>query len=522
VVGDDDQSIYGWRGANIRNILDFEKDFPDSGLVRLEENYRSTKRILEAANHVISKNLKRKGKVLRTSNALGDPITLLEAADETDEADWIAHWIRSDLKANSERSARDYVVLYRTNSQSRALEEAFRRERLPYRIVGGQRFYERREVKDVLAYLRLIANPADDEAFLRIANVPKRGVGDTSLARLAERARQQEIPLLLTAANADEQTEIRSGAARALSGLSSLIQKYAALASLDLQLDHLVRDLITEIGLIDALREEGPEGEERIANVEELLAGVAELQIRIASGDAELMIETDEGLDDGVRPIDVFLAHVALVTDVDQRDPEAPVVTLMTLHNAKGLEFPIVFVAGLEEGLFPLSRAIDEPDELEEERRLFYVGITRAEQKLVLSTARRRRRGAEWLDSIPSRFLEAIPRELLAVEQTDRVRDYSRQRFGYSGQSGMAGRRDRLGFGGPRVARPPQRVVDYSDSQEPVRLVKGARVKHPQFGTGTILEVSGFGADVRASIDFDSVGRKQVVVRYASLQPDWD
>jgi DNA helicase-2/ATP-dependent DNA helicase PcrA len=194
----------------------------------------------------------------------------------------------------------------------------------------------------------------------------------------------------------------------------------------------------------------------------------------------------------------------------------------MTLHNAKGLEFPIVFVAGLEEGLFPLSRAIDEPDELEEERRLFYVGITRAEQKLALSTARRRRRGAEWLDSIPSRFLEAIPQELLAVEQTDRVRDYSRQRFGYSGQSGMAGRRDRLGFGGPRVARPPQRVVDYSDSQEPVRLVKGARVKHPQFGTGTILEVSGFGADVRASIDFDSVGRKQVVVSYASLQPDWD
>ena len=524
VVGDDDQSIYGWRGADVRNILDFEKDFPDTGIVRLEENYRSTQRILEAANRVIEENIRRKGKVLRTSNPAGEPITLLEAADEADEAEWIATQVRWGLERHEDRTPRDFVVLYRTNSQSRALEEAFRREGIAYRIVGGQRFYERREVKDVLAYLRLIANPADDEAFLRIANVPRRGIGDTSLARLGEAARADRVPLLLAAESAESNPEIRGAAARSLPALSALIQKYSAIAGLNVPLDSLLRQLIEEIRLYDALREEGPEGDERIANVEELLTGAADLEVRLKDDDAELAAELEEeSLAGTVRPIDLFLAHVALVTDIDQHDRNAPVVSLMTLHNAKGLEFPVVFLAGMEEGLFPLSKVFDEPEQLEEERRLFYVGITRAEAKLYLTTARRRRRGGEWMDSLPSSFLEAIPKHLLDVQRTARVEEYSRPRYGYSSPPASSPRRrERLGFSRSDPSEAPDRTVDYADTQEPVRLVKGARVRHPQFGGGRVLDVSGFGNDVRASIEFDSVGRKQVVVRYANLQPDWD
>ncbi|MQA88928.1 MAG: AAA family ATPase [Gemmatimonas sp.] len=521
VVGDDDQSIYGWRGADIRNILDFEKDFHEAGLVRLEENYRSTKRILEAANRVIAENVRRKGKVLRTANDAGEAITLLEAADEADEAQWIGGQVRSILEGKPERTPRDFVVLYRTNAQSRALEEAFRREGIAYRVVGGQRFYERREVKDVLAYLRLIANPADDDAFRRIANVPRRGIGDTTLTRLAEQARSDGVPLLEAARNADANPNLRAAASRALPALADLLGEYADLADSGLALDQLLRRLIEATSLYQALRAEGPEGEDRVANVEELLAGAADLEIRFNEGDPTLDIELEGLADDGIRSIDVFLAHVALVADIDQHDPEAPVVSLMTLHNAKGLEFPIVFVAGMEEGLFPLARVFDEPAELEEERRLFYVGITRAEERLILTTARRRRRGREWIDSVPSSFLEAIPGELIEPRQTPRLQEYSRPRYGYR-SSGPPRRRQRLGLDPPSPATSSDRVVDYSDSQDPVRLVKGARVRHPQFGAGTVLELSGFGKDIRAAIEFDSVGRKQVVVRYANLQQEWD
>jgi DNA helicase II / ATP-dependent DNA helicase PcrA len=522
VVGDDDQSIYGWRGADVRNILEFEKDFADALLIRLEQNYRSTQRILAAANHVIAENAKRKGKVLRTLNDAGEPITLVEAADEADEAEWIAGEVRSRLSAEPTRTPRDFVVLYRTNAQSRALEEAFRREAIPYRIVGGQRFYERREVKDALAYLRLVANPADDEAFLRIANVPRRGVGDTTIARLVAWARDRGMPLLQAAGQAESVPQVKGAAATGLLQLASMIYEFRGLADGEIPLDELFRDLVEAAGLIAALRAEGPEGEDRIANLEELLASASDLRTRLAEGDPVLAAELgEEGADLGVRPIDLFLAHVALVTDVDEQDPNAAVASLMTLHNAKGLEYPIVFVAGMEEGLFPLSRAMEERDELEEERRLFYVGITRAEQKLYLTTARRRRRGGEWAGCVPSSFLEAIPRDLLETRRTSRLTEAVRPRYQYGEDARFSRRRDRLGLEG-EVAQPTGRVVDYSETQDPVRLVKGTRVRHPQFGTGTVRALSGFGADVRATIEFDSVGAKTVVVRYANLQPDWD
>lgn len=523
VVGDDDQSIYGWRGADLRNILDFEKDYPAASLVRLEENYRSTKSILEAANRVIEENINRKGKTLRTSRTGGEKLTLVETADEADESGWIVSEIAARLSGEADLQPRDFVVLYRTNAQSRALEEALRRGALPYRIIGGQRFYERREVKDLLAYLRLVANRADDQAFLRIVNVPKRGIGDTSVAHLVAWANAQSATLIEAAGRADEIPTLRGAAAGALTDLAALLRKHTALAERGTSLDEILRSLVSESGLNKALQEEGAEGDDRLENVEELIAGAAELQARVDAEDPELMAELAEGGAD-LRPIDHFLAHVALIADIDQHDATADAVSLMTLHNAKGLEFPMVFLAGMEEGLFPLSRVFDEPDQLEEERRLFYVGITRAERKVYLTTARRRRRGREWLDSIPSSFLEALPNDLVEARQSPMLLERSSMYRPWRARPAAmpARRRERIGM---ETGRPPAgetEYVDYADTQDPVRLVKGARVRHPQFGAGTVTELSGGGLDVRATIDFDTGEKKKVVVRYANLQPDWD
>ncbi|HEX2188480.1 MAG TPA: UvrD-helicase domain-containing protein [Longimicrobiaceae bacterium] len=545
VVGDDDQSIYGWRGADIRNILDFEKDFPDARMIRLEQNYRSSGTILDAANRVIAENVNRKGKTLRTENAAGERITLVECADEADEAEWIVAEAVARMADDPEVGPRHFVVLYRTNAQSRPLEEALIREGLPYRIVGGTRFYERREVKDAMAYLRLVANPTADEAFLRIVNVPRRGIGDTSVARLAEWASSQpsrrnpeaRMPLLEAAGLAEGVPGLRGAAVTALADLAGLVQKHAALAERGIALDELLRELVNASGLVQSLTEEGPEGEDRIANLDELAAGAAEIESRLAEGDPELLPELEEG-EEPPRAIDLFLSHVALVADIDQHDPGADALSLMTLHNAKGLEFPFVFIAGLEEGLFPLSRAYDDPATLEEERRLFYVGITRAERKLYLAHARRRRRGGEWMDSVASSFLEAVPKELVETRRTQRVNERLGTYRAFRAGGGTSTRRDRLGFGdfgdlgyasggarpkaAARAVEDDSYQVDYSDSQETPRLIKGARVRHPQFGSGTVAELSGVGADVRATIDFDSVGRKKVVLRYANLEPDWD
>jgi DNA helicase-2/ATP-dependent DNA helicase PcrA len=525
VVGDDDQSIYGWRGADLRNILDFEKDFPDARVVRLEQNYRSTQTILSAANRVIEENLRRKGKTLRTENAAGEKLTLVECADESDESEWVADEVRARQSDDPSLALRDFVVLYRTNAQSRAMEEALRRRGIPYRVVGGTRFYERREVRDALAYLRLVANPAADEAFLRIVNVPRRGIGDASVARLAEHAGRARISLLAAAEEAGSVDGIRGGAAKALPELASLIRKHAALADIGMPLPELMRELVKESGLVQTLRDEGPEGEDRVANLEELIAGAADLQRRLDEEDPELMMELEEMGETAPRGVDLFLGHVALIADIDQHDPAADTVSLMTLHNAKGLEFPFVFIAGMEDGLFPMARAYDEPAQLEEERRLFYVGITRAERKLYLMHARRRRRGAQWMDTVPSSFLESVPDELTETRRSARVleRTSSHSQPWKFVSPGFRSRSDRMyGSAAPLAAEDPSYQVDYSDSQDAPQIVKGARVRHPQFGAGTVTELSGAGKDVRATIDFDNVGRKAVVLRYANLERDWD
>ncbi len=502
VVGDDDQSIYGWRGADIRNILDFERTFPGARTVRLERNYRSTSRILDAANAVIAQNVQRKGKTLRTDREGGEALTVVEAFDETDEARWIVGEIRTRYEEGPGlHNYRDFAVLYRTNAQARALEDAFRRAGVPYQVVGGVRFYERREIQDVLAYLRLISNPLDATAFERVVNYPRRGVGDATVERLTDFARERDLPLLEAALAADEAEELPAVGRRGLQRFAELIQRFSARAAAA-SVGELLEELVEELELLKELREEGPDGEDRADNVKELIAGALDF-------DAEVVVEGgEEGELDGFTELDLFLQQVALVADIDRHDPDADTVTLMTLHNAKGLEFPMVFIAGLEDGLFPLSRAYDEPAEMEEERRLFYVGLTRAEDKLYLSHARQRRRAGDFMYGTLSPFAEAIPESLLEKRVTPTL----------TRTASSTPHRSRAASSTSYDPEPDYEAMD----QDAPRMVKGERVRHATFGSGRVVEVSGFGKDTKVTVDFEEVGRKKLLVRYASLEKDWD
>jgi DNA helicase II / ATP-dependent DNA helicase PcrA len=504
VVGDDDQSIYGWRGADIRNILDFEKEFTAAKLVRLEDNYRSTPDILHVANAAITQNIGRKGKTLRATREAGEPVTLLAALDERDEADFILEEIKA-RRNREDRGFNEFAVLYRTNAQSRALEDALRREAIPYRLVGSVRFYDRREIRDLMAYLKLIANPSDEEAFRRAIGVPKRGIGDSSVDTLAARARDARVSLSEVAAREDLQESLRPAARKALADFTRLISGLRERAK-DTSVDVLIQELIGGIRYVEYLQAEGPESaRDRIENLSALVNGAAETVI-------------DDGGEVGLTPLDHFLQRAMLVAGADALDPSADAVTLMTLHNAKGLEYPVVFLTGLEDGLFPLSQSFDDPPKLEEERRLFYVGITRAEEKLYLSHTEMRRRNGELLPSIQSRFLREIAAANLDQRKTLRVTSMGR---------GAAGRD--IGFKGAYQSRrthdvPAWRKVDpiteAERSQDEPRYVKGERVKHKLFGDGSIAELSGVGREVKAIIDFDdeAVGRKTIKLAYTTLE----
>ncbi len=525
VVGDDDQSIYGWRGADIRNILDFEKDFPSAFVVRLEDNYRSTPQILELANVVIAANTDRMGKTLRATHAPGERVSAVRALDERDEADWLVEELRRRRTADGWQ-LRDFAVLYRTNAQSRALEEALRRHAMPYRLVGAVRFYDRREIRDLLAYLKLIANPADDEAFRRAVAVPRRGVGDASVELLAERARGAGIPLLDAATREDLVDGIRPATRTALAGFAALVAKFREQAR-ESAVDELVSALVAEIKYADYLSAEGEAvARDRLDNVRELIAGASET------------VEDVEG-EVGLTPLDLFLQRATLVADVDKLAADADAITLMTLHNAKGLEFPVVFITGLEDGLFPLARAYDDPKMLEEERRLFYVGITRAERRLYLLHAESRRRNGEFLPSRPSSFLAAVPDGMLERVETIRVRSSGR-----GVMSGFGSRRDGTGAGWAggsslafdddifpsrsaavrRPGRPLGSIAVEDESQDAAIIAVGARVRHRKFGSGTIAEIAGSGLQTKVRVDFDddAVGRKTLVVAQANLERDVD
>ena len=503
VVGDDDQSIYGWRGADIRNILDFEKEFASAKLVRLEENYRSTPGILELANAAISANVGRRGKTLRATRPGGEPVTLAAALDERDEADFVVDEIRA-RQSTEQRRLRDFAILYRTNSQSRALEDALRKNTIPYRLIGAVRFYDRREIRDLMSYLKLIANPADDEAFRRAVAVPKRKLGETTIEAVAAAARAAAKVSMLEAASRPELLAAIRGAARdGLQEFARLIQRLRERAK-DASVDELLRELVDAIRYADYLQAEAPEtARDRIENVGALIDGAAETVV-------------DDGGEVGLTPLDHFLQRAMLVAAVDTLDPNADGVTLMTLHNAKGLEFPVVFITGLEDGLFPLSQSFDDPPKLEEERRLFYVGITRAERKLYLSFAESRRRNGEFMASIRSRFLKEIPPGMLEERRTIKVRSagrsYSREsapwRDSTTREPGTWRTQTTRSMHQVPAWRPAAVPSDADVSQDEPLYRPGERIKHRLFGGGAIVEVSGSGRDVKAVIDFDDRVRR--------------
>jgi DNA helicase II / ATP-dependent DNA helicase PcrA len=525
VVGDDDQSIYGWRGADIRNILDFEREFPSATVVRLEENYRSTPEILALANAAISPNKARRGKTLRATRAAGVLPRRVRALDERDEAEYIADDI-ADRRSRRTVELKQVAILYRTNAQSRAFEDAMRKRGWPYRLIGAVRFYDRREIRDLMAYLKLIANPADDEAFRRAISVPRRGLGDTTIEALAANASAAGLSLLQAAGTPSMLTELRAAARAALADFATLLAALREMAT-ESAVNELLEALLARIGYIDLLRAEGPEGLDRIDNVRELVNGAAEA---LADDDGEV----------GLTPLDRFLQKAMLVAGADALDPTADAVTMMTLHNAKGLEYPVVYLTGLEDGLFPLARAYDDPAMLEEERRLFYVGITRAESVLLLTHAETRRRNGETIMSRPSSFLEALPAELVDIAVTPRARSQGRSSYGHAGEgSGAWGRSSGSeGRWTPRESRPAPisdasfgavtrgftaRPTTFDDAQvEAVQVLPGARVRHRKFGVGTVAEVTGGGRDMKVRIDFDDeeIGRKTLVVAQANLEPE--
>ena len=510
VVGDDDQSIYGWRGADIRNILDFEKEFPAARVVRLEENYRSTPDILEVANAAITPNQGRKGKTLRPTRPAGEAVTLVSALDERDEADFVLEEIKT--RQNQEgRGLAEFAVLYRTNAQSRAFEDALRREVVPYRLVGSVRFYDRREIRDLMAYLKLIANPSDEEAFRRAIAVPKRGIGDTTLEMLAARARGAKRPLMDMVKDDETQAVLRPAARKALADFIQLISTLRERAK-DTSVDVLIQDLIAEIRYVDYLQAEGPESaRDRIENVSALIDGAAETVI-------------DDGGEVGLTPLDHFLQRAMLVAGADAVDPSADAVTLMTLHNAKGLEYPVVFLTGLEDGLFPLSQSFDDPPKLEEERRLFYVGITRAQSKLFISYTEVRRRNGELLPSIKSRFLNEIAAANLEERKTLKASTLGRSSRSQAGGSAFSGAYPaRRTYDVPSWRRSAP-IAEAEVSQDEPRYVKGERVRHKLFGEGSIAELTGVGREVKAVIDFDdeAVGRKTIKLAYTTLERGQD
>ncbi|HKV97446.1 MAG TPA: DNA helicase II [Gammaproteobacteria bacterium] len=473
VVGDDDQSIYAWRGARIENILKFERDFPGARVVRLEQNYRSTGIILKAANALIAHNQTRLGKNLWTSGNDGVPIRLYAAYNEQDEAQFVIDRIQHWQAQGGAR--REIAVLYRSNAQSRVFEERLLAERIPYRVYGGLRFFERQEIKDALAYLRLLENRADDAAFERIVNLPARGIGTRSVDSLRETARREQRPLWAALQMMLAKKDAAPRVLTALQAFTRLIDGMdAAVRGLELheQVDHVIH----ASKLVEHYQaEKGERGEARVENLQELVSAARSFRSEI--------------LDAGMTPLAAFLSHAALEAGEGQADAWEDCVQLMTLHSAKGLEFPLVFICGMEDGLFPHQRSSEDHDGLEEERRLCYVGMTRAMRELILSYAESRRLHGTDSYAVPSRFLREIPAELIE-EIRPRV----------------------------QVTRPLTPSSVHLDSA-PTGLQLGQHVQHPNFGEGVVLDYEGSGPQARVQVNFRAAGAKWLVVAYANLRP---
>ena len=492
VVGDADQSIYGFRGATIRNILQFELDYPNAQTVLLEQNYRSTQNILNAANAVITKNESRKEKNLWSDAGSGAPLTGYVAESEHDEANFIADEIRS-LQREGVSTPGDTAIFYRTNAQSRVFEEVFMRNALPYKVVGGLRFYERREVKDLLAYLRVLANVEDEISLRRIINVPKRGIGDTSLDYVNEFARNNNISFWQGLLRSNEIGSVPARAALAISEFTSMVSALAVLVEAKTKPSVIVEAALEQSGLLKELADSAdPQDEVRVENLKELVAVSMEYEER----PFEVLGEDEE------ISLAGFLEKVSLVADADEipeGEDHGGVVTMMTLHTAKGLEFPTVFLTGMEDGIFPHSRTLGEKDEIEEERRLAYVGLTRARQRLYISRAEYRSTWGAPNYNPPSRFLDEIPEEVIEWRNEGR-----------SSLSPSFVTRSRV------ATTPPPRAT--GKKSVAMELAVGERVSHDTFGLGTVVAVAGAGDKAEATINFGQYGEKRLLLRYAPVE----
>ncbi len=500
VVGDDDQSIYRWRGAEVGNILSFEKDFPGTKVITLEQNYRSTQHILHAANHIVKENRLRKEKALWTENPEGDPLTLYVAEDEVDEAAFVVQKISEYVDRSSPngpaRSYRDIAIFYRINAQSRALEEALVKQKIPYTIVGGMKFYERKEIKDVLAYLKLIANPSDGISLKRIVNQPPRGIGEKTVERIAAFAKDKGLPLFAGMKEVLKENWLSSGARERISGFVHLIEELRQEAK-TLALSQLTLEVLSRTGYLKQLKEEGTEvALSRIENIDELI---------------NVLVEFEQG--DEKASLESFLDKVSLVSDVDLYEDKENRVSLMTLHCAKGLEFPVVFIVGMEEGLLPHYRRGEELEDLEEERRLCYVGITRAKEKLYLTRAEKRSTFGVGRANLASRFLDELPSDVIQVEEREREPLFLEETSWFDE------------FTHPGKEMELWRDIGVTDREEvsltpdgffPLR--PGMRVRHPKFGDGRVKSIEGMDEDQKATILFRAEGPKRLKVKYANLE----
>jgi DNA helicase-2/ATP-dependent DNA helicase PcrA len=482
VAGDDAQSIYGWRGANPKYMSVFRKDFKSHRLFKLEQNYRSTKTILAAADSVIKNNNNQTAKSLRATNEEGEQLTLVRCADEKDEAYQIAKYIKKEI--NKKKLAyKDFAILYRINAQSRALEDIFTKEKIPFVIIGGVEFYRKKEVKDVIAYLRIIANQNDEESLLRIMNFPQRGIGNTTVIRMIAFGRKHELSLFQTMNRVFEVIDIKERIQKNVKGFRVLLEKYIKLKD-NLSIGELTLALIDELGLIRMFKSENtPESQARLQNINQLIAAVSEYSK--ANPHAKL---------------DQFLEEVSLISDIDMLDSKKNAVALLTIHNAKGLEFPIVFVSGLEEEIFPLASRFSEDTTVEEERRLFYMGITRAKQKVFLSHARSRYRFGEVAYQSRSRFIdEILPSALLEIN---------------GGIGRKANRKTKK-----ELFYEYFNSVDYEDFDQENKVVRiGSRVMHEKFGLGKVIDVTGAGDMVKATVSFEGNNIRQLMLKFARLK----
>jgi DNA helicase II / ATP-dependent DNA helicase PcrA len=504
VVGDDDQSIYRWRGADIRNILDFEKDFPGVTVVKLEQNYRSTRTILTAAGQVVAKNRGRKEKTLWTENPVGERIVYRRLENEREEGRFVCTEIARHGRTGGNLS--DSAVFYRTNAQSRVVEDALVAEGIPYHMVGGMRFYERLEIKDILAYLKVLDNPADEVALKRIINTPPRGIGHATIDRITEMAARRGVSFFDALREAAGGNQLATGPKGKIAGFVLLMEGFREIVD-TVSLAALASRIIQETGYATRLQEDrSDEANDRLANLQELLAALEEFET------------TNEE-----RTLSAFLEQVALISDLERGEEGKASVTLMTLHSAKGLEYPVVFMIGMEERLCPHVRALEDPAQMEEERRLCYVGMTRARERLFLTNARRRRIFGQDQYNSPSRFLGDIPREFLDIQEE------SQTGFGFGNSMNEA----RRTWNEEPATQPHNLATVFAAENEPepefsneVRVVPdetdevyiGMQVRHGKFGVGTIRKIEGRGNEQKVIVWFNSVGPKKLLVRFAGLE----